>query len=371
MEQPTKTHRSINFEQHRLFLEKYTLLTEDDSELRAKRDDWYAWYRPSSPGEFEYVNQALMSSIEGQRVQATLTEITNHEIRTAIFAYDCEQEDTVVRYRAMLETQPGAAVVGLKRSALGVRFLLSRWQRLLRLILEEHTLYGADRAECINLQGSRATTQEDLFHSEGAYLTYLYCVMCKPAPKDDEFRAMGNEKWMPPGLMEREPEDWLGEQPLCRQLLIQRAEREILELTQREAILRQHHETPARNSAEIRKQVLATPVGMHMVRLAETHQRRFDRAMQGLLKGRAQSARSGVLPGAPTRNLHCVDPGVSEPASGVASAETLGRQRKQAADEVAPGPENGIGPPIPRSEVQRAAVRAENLEQTPAEPAAH
>jgi hypothetical protein len=74
----------------------------------------------------------------------------------------------------MLPTEPGPAVVGLKRSALGVRFLLTRWQRLLRLLLDEGTLYGADRDEYINYQGSKVTTPEDLFHSEGAYLTYLF-----------------------------------------------------------------------------------------------------------------------------------------------------------------------------------------------------
>ena len=245
-----------------------------------------------------------MSSIGVERVQATLTEIVNHEIRTAIFAHDCEQEDTVARYRAMLETQPGAAVVGLKRSALGVRFLLSRWQRLLRLILDEGTLYGADRDEYINYQGSKVTTPEDLFHSEGAYLTYLFCLMCQPVHKDEKFIAMGNEKWMPAGLMDREPKEWLGEVSLCKQLLVGLAEREITSLTQREAILTEHHETPARNSAEIRKQVLASPLGVQLVRLGETHQRRFDRAYQAFLKGRAQSARSGVLPGAPDPDLH-------------------------------------------------------------------
>ena len=85
MEQPTKTHRSIGFQQHRLLIEKYTLLTENDSDLRAKRDAWYAFYRPSSPGEIEYLNRAVMSSIEGERVQATLTEIVNHEIRIGDF----------------------------------------------------------------------------------------------------------------------------------------------------------------------------------------------------------------------------------------------------------------------------------------------
>jgi len=275
---------------------------------------------------------------------------------------DCEQEDEVARYRAMLETQPGAAVVGLKRSALGVRFLLSRWQRLLRLINNEGTLYGADRNEFINYQGSKVNTPEDLFHSEGAYLTYLFCLMCQPAPKDEKFVAMGNERWMPTGLMDREPKEWLGEASLCKRLLVELAEREITILTQRESLLRQHHETPARNSAEIRKQVLASPLGAQLVRLGETHQRQFDRAYQAFLKGRAQSARTGVLPGAPAPHLHGepVDPRASEPGPvfGVASAETLRQQRKQAADRLAPGPENGIGPPIPRSDAQRAALRA-------------
>ena len=110
---------------------------------------------------------------------------------------------------------------------------------------------------------------------------------------------MGNEKWMPAGLMDRDIKEWLGEDSLCKQLMVGLAEREITSLTQREAILAQHHETPARNSAEIRNQVLASPLGVQLVRLGETHQRRFDRAFQAFLKGRAQSARAAwcrVLP---------------------------------------------------------------------------
>ena len=53
MEQPTKTHRSMDSRQHRLLIEKYTLLTESAPELREKLDEWYAFYRPSSPGECE------------------------------------------------------------------------------------------------------------------------------------------------------------------------------------------------------------------------------------------------------------------------------------------------------------------------------
>ena len=94
----------------------------------------------------------------------------------------------------MLETQPGAAVVGLKRSALGVRFLIGRWERLLGLIQEEGTLYGNDRNEAINYQGAKASNPEDLFQSEGAYLTYLYCLMCQPEPKDEHVRGHGQRE---------------------------------------------------------------------------------------------------------------------------------------------------------------------------------
>jgi hypothetical protein len=147
MEQPTKTHRSMDSRQHRLLIEKYALLTESAPELREKLDLWYGFYQPATPGECEQLNMAVMSSVERRRVHASLTEIVNQRIRTALFELDCEQEDEVDRYRAMLETDPGRAVVGLKRSALGVRFLIQRWERLLRLLHDEGTLYGNDRNE--------------------------------------------------------------------------------------------------------------------------------------------------------------------------------------------------------------------------------
>ena len=123
-----------------------------------------------------------------------LTETVNQQIRTAMFHFDCDQEDEVDRYREMLETEPGRAVVGLKRSALGVRFLIGRWERLLRLLQKEGTLYGNDRNEAIHYQGARARKPEDLFESEGAYMTWLYCLMCQPEPKDEHFVAIGNDQ---------------------------------------------------------------------------------------------------------------------------------------------------------------------------------
>jgi hypothetical protein len=154
--------------QQRLQIEKYALLTESAAELGAKLDAWYGFYQPASPGECELLDLAVMSSVQRRRVLGQLTEVVNQQIRTADFDCDCAQEDEVERYRVMLETSPGAAVLGLKRSALGVRLLISRWERLQRLLRRDGTLYGHDRDEAINYQGARATPPESLSRSEGA-----------------------------------------------------------------------------------------------------------------------------------------------------------------------------------------------------------
>src|ERR1700691_6061058 len=106
----------------RLPIEEYALLTENAPDLGAKLDWWHNFYQPATPGECEQLDLALMASVQARRVYACLTATVNQQINTAVFDYDCEQEDEVDRYRAMLGTQPGIAVVGLKRSALGVRF---------------------------------------------------------------------------------------------------------------------------------------------------------------------------------------------------------------------------------------------------------
>jgi hypothetical protein len=69
-------------------------------------------------------------------------------------------------------------------------------------------------------------------------LTWLYCLMCQPEPKDEQFRAMGNERWMPTALNDRKAEHWLGEASLCRKLLEELAERELAHLRPREELLR-------------------------------------------------------------------------------------------------------------------------------------
>ena len=350
--------------QKRLPIEKYALLTESAPELGRTLDEWHDFYQPGSPGESTQLDMAVMASVQQQRVLACMTETVNQEVRSAIFRFDCDQEDEVQRYRDLLETQPGVAVVGLKRSALGVRFLIGRWERLLRLIQQEGTLYGKDVEESIHYQGARATQPENLFDSEGAYLTWIYCLMCQPKPRDEDFVAIGNERFMPRGLNDRQGEHWLGDVELCRKLLKKVAEDELAHLRRREVLLRTCYEIPARDGAEVRKQVLQGPIAVRLQRDLETHERHFHRAYQAFLKGRAQSEKTGRLPGAPIPDLH--NESVAAPAASVMPdpgpdsrpAEQDAAQRKQDAAALAPGGENSIGAPIPQGDGFREAVMA-------------
>ncbi len=85
-------------------------------------------------------------------------------------------------------------------------------------------------------------------------------------------------------------------------------------------MLRTNYEEPARDGAEIRRQVLATPEGSLLLRHERAHGLTFDRAYAAFLKGRLQSLKTGRPPGAP----HPVDDD-----AGQASA----------ADEPGPGPD--------------------------------
>ena len=266
MEKQTKTHKLMTARRERLLIERYALFTERASDLRGRLDEWFTFYRPATPGECELIELAVMASVQRRRVLGHLTEVVNQKIRTAVLDFDRDQEDEVERYRAMLETAPGAAVLGLKRSALGVRLLISRFERLERLLRRDGTLYGNDRDELINYQGAVAAPPESLSRSERAYLTWLYCLMAQPAPKDKDFVAVGNERWTPPSLYDRDPRDWLGGKAVSRKILKDLVERELAGLRQREELLRTNYEEPARDGAELRKQVLEGPEGVLLLR---------------------------------------------------------------------------------------------------------
>jgi hypothetical protein len=373
MDQPFK-HPVMTARLERLQIENYALLTESATDLRARLQEWYVYYVPPSPGICDLMEMAVMSSIQWRRVLGHTTEVVNHRIRTAFHDFNCAEEDQVQYYRTMLATSPGAAILGLKRSALGCRYLITRWERLESLLLRDGCWHGGDRNEAINLQGARADPPERLSESEAAYLTALYCLMTAPNTKDAQFAAIGQQSWTPSALYDREPRDWLGETPVCRKILFDMVQSELKELRQREHVLRTNYEEPARDGAELRRQVLTTPEGTLLLRHARTHEQTFQRAYGAMIKGWFQSLKTGLAPGAPSQEA--AEP--TDEQAGTAAARQSDRgavaaaqaERKRAAAAVAPGAGNGIGAPAGKADAWVDVVMAARAEELAREAAA-
>ena len=346
-------------------IEKYALLTESVPEMRTRLDEWLNFYCPSSPGEEELIELGVMASVQRRRVLAHQTEVINHEIRTARYRQDCKQEDEVEHYKGMLTTEPARAVLGLKRIALGCRFLIQRWERLQTLIAEEGTWYGNDRNEAIQYQGAIAS-RDRLVESEAAYLTWLYCLMAQPNPKDAHIAAMG--PLMPEALNIRETLHWFPARSVCRQLLKALAERELAALRPRAEVLRVAVEEPGREGAEARSQVLEGKLGAQLLRHARMHELQFLSAYKEFLKGRQETAKTGLPPGAPSveaanRYKAAAAPesatGAGPPTAERETVEEGVARRKGQAAAVEPGAAGGIGSPIPRGDAERLEARIE------------
>jgi hypothetical protein len=173
----------------------------------------------------------------------------------------------------------------------------------------------------------------------------LFCLNGQPAPKDEDFVALGNQRYMPEGLRDREAANWFPLAEVGRQAVIEIIERQLARLSRREEVLRRNLEAPARAGAEAREQVLRGPDGALFARLQRLHRQDYLQAYQTFVKGRKETQKTGMVPGAPV-----VDPPGSgpsrfvpaapDPAAAAAAqqvAEAATAARTAAAATVAPG----------------------------------
>jgi hypothetical protein len=325
---------------------------ESAPELRAKLEEWVNCYQPESPAESALIENTFLSLVQGRRVLEAQTELVNHQVRTARRRFDLEQEDQVEEARRLFATDPARAVLLLKRTAMGCRWMIGRYLRLKALFEKDGTLYGDDRSELIQLHGEEAYS-DTLFKSEGAYLTWLYCLVSQPEPEEEAIAEMGSETRMPVSLRDRKTETWLPPRPCCQELLREQIETALAALRQREAHLRVHFEEPERASAERRAQVLAGAEAAQLERAIRLHalsfQRSYNALVQRRLDGVHQSRLGHLTSGhdpAPSTGP-AADPRAPE-AERKATAAAEARQR--AAEAVAPTLASGIGAPIFRGD---------------------
>jgi hypothetical protein len=208
------------------------------------------------------------------------------------------EEDVVDGYRRMLDTDPAAAVVALKRSAAGCRYLIARWEHLERALADEGTWYAADRIEAIELQGFSARV-DDLYLSEPAYMTWVHCLAAQPNPKERDIALVLDRRVMPKSIQDRDVVVWPGDPEASRAALAALVARALPALRRREEWLRTNYEAPAR--AEAKEMALArlarNPTEVALLRAQRSHEQAYQRASQMLLKVRQALAAERPRPG--------------------------------------------------------------------------
>ena len=156
-------------------IDVFPLPEETGNDERRRLEEWRQPGRLITPVAQGLITQALYALDEAQRCRRLLAVQRTEKARTAVIRYREACEDEVRYYVRMFNQDPNAAVAGLKRSAAGVRHLISRWEHPSRCLAEEGTLYGAEKYEAIQMQGYAAGIDQ-LFLSEEAWKTWMDCL---------------------------------------------------------------------------------------------------------------------------------------------------------------------------------------------------
>jgi hypothetical protein len=202
----------------------------------------------------------------------------------------------------MFDGDAAKAVLALKRSAAGCRYLIARWEYLERLLAAEGTWYGADRIEAIQLQGLSAMV-EDLYLSESAYMTWLHCLAAQPNPKERDIALVLDRRVMPKSLQDRDVAVWPGDAAASRAALAALVARELPALRRREEWLRVNYEQPAQAGAKERAlaKLACDPQEVALLRAQRSAEQAYERASRMLLQARKALAAERPRPGSTRR----------------------------------------------------------------------
>jgi len=267
-----------------LDVEALALPDESPAQLRALLDAFLADYPPASIGDMVILEQVVVASIDRSRALQARTSLLSEKVRTAELRFDQAQQNEVETYKAMLPEAPARALAGLHQTAAGCRHLISRFERLEAILRVDGTLYGQDRDELCLLQASRP--ERELHpHSDTAFVTWFYCLLAQPDPKDAEVTRIGDRKLMPKAFQDHDCGLWIPDPPRCAQLLSDLVTHKLILLRARAEWLRLNVEEPARTAARVQARVL-TGSDLELLRAEKFHDQAFHQAYQTLLKQR-------------------------------------------------------------------------------------
>jgi hypothetical protein len=270
-----------------LWIEGLALGDERPEELRRRLEAAVEAHTPESPSALALVKQAVVAEIEIERLHRTRASLRAAAMRTALRDVQWAQENYVEELHLMFDGNSRGAIYGLKRSAAGVRFLIERWERLGRQLEQDSTWYGADRIEAIQLQGCSAMV-DDLYLSEPAYWTWVWCLAAQPNPKERDIALVLDRRIMPKRLQDMDHPVWRPDAAESRARLQQLVTEALPPLRQLERTLRTRDEEPARAEAVQRALARFSKDEAPLLRELRSHEQSLAQAHNALAQRKSR-----------------------------------------------------------------------------------
>jgi hypothetical protein len=276
-------------------IDVFPLPEETGSNDRRRLEEWRQPGRTITPVAQGLITQALYALDEAQRCERLLAVQRTEKGRTAVIRYREACEDEVTYYVSMFNTDPNAAVAGLKRSAAGVRHLISRWEELSQYLAEEGTWYGAHKYESIQMQGHYAGIDQ-LFLSEEAWKTWMDCLACQPVIKQFDIDMLCAPDVVPKSIQDRDRPLWQPDPGASRARLRALVDRELPALRALESELRTLYEEPAVAAAQDLALARLTREETALLRALRSHESAFRQTTSALEKVRRAASGAPLGP---------------------------------------------------------------------------
>ncbi len=267
------------------------------SELRALFDEWRAAYNPSLPIERALLEQAVLALFEKRRLLRLRATLQTERARTAELYWLQAIEDDAYKSLLLFNSDCCAAGNALERSAVGLRELIRRWERLAKLLSDEGTWYGSDRLEVIRLKGHSPRVL-DLYLQEDAYWIWVHCLAAQANPGQRDIDLILREDVMPKRLQDKNVQVWRPDPDQSRQYLLDLVTGELTRLKSAEAAFRLSYEEPARAASRTLALAHLTPDEVQLLREIRNQDRSLQNATAALVKAQKQATGSGRSSGA-------------------------------------------------------------------------
>ena len=271
---------SQNAYKHGLRAETLALPTEDAEAYRLLHGEWYDFFQPRSPGKRALLDRAVYSTIQLQRGAKFQTALLTEQVNAAEVAWEMHREAAVRADVARLADDPAEAVIALKGTAGGCRWLIGEWGRLKDVLDLDGCWYATShRDRAMRLQG----LEPNDLASEGVFWFALLNQFAYPDPGDRSVAWYRDPRNIPDTL-QRPLGKGYPTRERCMELLRATVEEELALLTAREERLRMMIEEPSRAGAAARALLLSGEDGALLIRYERMHDAAFHRAYKALLK---------------------------------------------------------------------------------------